>query len=179
MIEPDPVGIVEHCGAAEHVGEPVRFVEMVRHSFHATLERVRAVHRVRERPHAIAAVEQTLGDVPAGVTKRSGHDVQLQVGHEVPFVQVEEVELAPYSEPQRNPVRNHFRGFLWRGRTGIAGGIAGQQHEWKPLARAYLSREQAELSSVCLFCLQKLCVKFLCQDTSGCRKRGFAAGGRW
>ena len=35
VVEPHPVGVVEHCGAAQRLGQPFRLVEMVRQRLHA------------------------------------------------------------------------------------------------------------------------------------------------
>jgi len=79
MIEPHPVGVVQDLGTLERAREPLRVVEVERMYLDSIPERMLAIRRVGESSHAVASLEQPLGDVAAGVAEGARYYVQFAI----------------------------------------------------------------------------------------------------
>ena len=79
--EPHPVGVVEDVGALHRPAQPVTVGEVERRRFHLPAEAVLRVEAAGQRPDADALVEQTPGDVPAGVAEGARDDGETRVRH--------------------------------------------------------------------------------------------------
>ena len=76
MVEPHPVGVVEHRTPRERLGQPVRSSKWNGHRADLLAERVGPPGRVGQRDDRLALVEQSPGDVLAGVSEGPGDGVK-------------------------------------------------------------------------------------------------------
>jgi hypothetical protein len=67
--------------ARERLAEAALVAKLERSGFDSGGERIRRVVPARQRPDAAPAIEQLLGDRPAGVRERACHHVQVGARH--------------------------------------------------------------------------------------------------
>ena len=80
-VEADPVGVVEDARPPKRLHQAGRIVKRERPGLDAPAERIGAMRRIRQRPHPAPRVQESLGDAPAGVPERPGHNVKFLIRH--------------------------------------------------------------------------------------------------
>ena len=81
----NPVGVVEDARPFHRPAQSLRVGEVQRMRFQSARQGVCAVGVSGQRTYPEAIVQQTPGDVPAGVTEGAGHDGLVGVGQHLQF----------------------------------------------------------------------------------------------
>ena len=88
VVEPHPIGVIEHRRSAERIDQPFGPVEVEGVDFQLGAEGVGPAGRAGDRAHAVPGVQEPPRDVLAAVAQGSGYHVQLLLAHWMPASEV-------------------------------------------------------------------------------------------